>query len=62
MDEVLGDIMDSSKLYLYPHLHFKIGYNVDQIVALQISTDVSGAVCIFIGACIEFALLICLAQ
>ena len=33
--------MDSSNVYIYPHLHFSIGYNEDQIVAVQISTDVS---------------------
>jgi hypothetical protein len=32
--------MDSANVYIYPHLHFYIGYNEDQIVAIQISTDV----------------------
>jgi hypothetical protein len=35
-----GDSKISTKIYLYPHLHFTIGYNGDQIVAIQISTDV----------------------
>jgi hypothetical protein len=39
-DSILDEMMDSAKIYLYPHLHFTIGYNVDQIVAIQISTDV----------------------
>jgi hypothetical protein len=32
--------MDNANVYIYPHLHFYIGYNEDQIVAIQISTDV----------------------
>ena len=39
--------MDSSNVYIYPHLHFSIGYNEDQIVAVQISTDVSSIVFCF---------------
>lgn len=39
-DEILGDLMDTASVYIYPHLHFYIGYNDDQIVAIQISTDV----------------------
>ena len=42
---ILGEMMDS-KVYLYPHLHFTIGYNGDQIVSVQISTDVSIAYCL----------------
>jgi hypothetical protein len=37
-------MMDSTKVYLYPHLHFTIGYHENQIVAIQISTDVRGIV------------------
>ena len=40
-EEILSDIMDNANVYIYPHLHFYIGYNGDQIVAIQISTDVS---------------------
>jgi len=25
--------------YLYPHLHFSVGYNVDQIVSVNVSTN-----------------------
>jgi hypothetical protein len=45
----MGDTMDEyflsggvkgSKTYLFPHLHFYLGYNGDQIVAVKITTDV----------------------
>jgi hypothetical protein len=39
-DAILGEMVDS-KAFLYPHLHFTVGYTGDQIVAVQISTDVS---------------------
>jgi hypothetical protein len=42
-NSILGEMMES-KIYLYPHLHFMIGYNGDQIVSVQISTDVRAVV------------------
>ena len=43
MDEdiIIGEV-EGSKTYLFPHLHFYLGYNVDQIVAAKVTTDVSG--------------------
>jgi hypothetical protein len=32
---------DSGKTFLFPHLHFYLGYNGDQIVAARVTTDVS---------------------
>jgi Endomembrane protein 70 len=41
MDEdiIIGEV-DGSKTYLFPHLHFYLGYNEDQIVAAKVTTDV----------------------
>lgn len=38
MEEFEGD---SGKTFLFPHLHFYLGYNGDQIVAARVTTDVS---------------------
>lgn len=47
----IGDAMDEdflmgevagSKTYLFPHLHFFLGYHGKQIVAAKVTTDVSG--------------------
>lgn len=38
MEEFEGD---SGKTFLFPHLHFILGYNNDQIVAARVTTDVS---------------------
>lgn len=37
-DLLLGHL-ESARIYLYPHLHFSIGYNVDQIVSVNVSTN-----------------------
>ena len=46
--DVLGEDMimeefegDSGKTFLFPHLHFYMGYNNDQIVSARVTTDVS---------------------
>jgi Endomembrane protein 70 len=39
-DLVLGDT-SSTRYYLFPHLHFHLGYNGDQVVSAKITTDVS---------------------
>lgn len=39
-DYFLGEVEGTSKTYLFPHLHFYIGYNEDQIVATKVTTDV----------------------
>ena len=38
IEEIEGD---SGKTYLFPHLHFQLGYNGDQIVTARVTTDVS---------------------
>lgn len=38
MEEFEGD---SGRTFLFPHLHFILGYNNDQIVAARVTTDVS---------------------
>ena len=41
-DLIMGEV-SGSKFFLFPHLHFTIGYNNDQIVRARITTDVSHA-------------------
>ena len=35
---ILGHTFDGSHTFLYPHLHFAIGYNRDQIVSVNVTT------------------------
>lgn len=39
-DILIGEV-EGSKTYLFPHLHFLLGYNRDQIVTAKVTTDVS---------------------
>lgn len=39
-DFIMGEI-PGSKTFLFPHLHFLIGYNGNQIVGVKVTTDVS---------------------
>ena len=39
-DIVIGEV-EGSKTYLFPHLHFRLGYNKDQIVSAKVTTEVS---------------------
>ena len=36
---LLGKTIQGARVYLYPHLHFSIGFNNDQIVAVNVTTD-----------------------
>ena len=36
---LLGKSIQGARVYLYPHLHFSIGYNNDQIVSVNVTTD-----------------------
>ncbi len=36
---LLGQSYQGAKVYLYPHLHFSIGFNNDQIVSANVTTD-----------------------
>lgn len=36
---LLGKSIQGARVYLYPHLHFSLGYNNDQIVAVNVTTD-----------------------
>ena len=38
-DLIIGEV-EGSKTYLFPHLHFYLGYNGDQIVSAKVTTDV----------------------
>jgi hypothetical protein len=38
-DFLMGEVR-GSKTFLFPHLHFYLGYNGDQIVAAKVTTDV----------------------
>lgn len=37
---LLGKAIQGARVYLYPHLHFILGFNNDQIVAANVTTDV----------------------
>lgn len=39
-DFLIGEV-EGSKTFLFPHLHFKLGYNNDQVVSAKVTTDVS---------------------
>lgn len=39
-DLILGETT-ATRFYLFPHLHFHLGYNNDQVVSAKITTDVS---------------------
>lgn len=36
---LLGKSIQGARVYLYPHLHFSIGFNNDQIVTANVTTD-----------------------
>lgn len=36
---LLGQSIQGARVYLYPHLHFSIGYNHNQIVSTNVTTD-----------------------
>lgn len=38
-DGLLGKSTPGARVYLYPHLLFSIGYNGDQIVTANVTTD-----------------------
>mmetsp|Transcript_41743 Transcript_41743/g.94262 ORF Transcript_41743/g.94262 Transcript_41743/m.94262 type:complete len:597 (-) Transcript_41743:525-2315(-) len=38
-EELLLGHLETAHRYLYPHLHFSIGYNVDQVVSVNVSTN-----------------------
>lgn len=38
-DFLLGKSIQGARVYLYPHLHFSIGYNNDQVVSANVTTD-----------------------
>jgi len=38
-EDVLLPNLEQVRRYIYPHLHFEIGYNVDQIVSVNVSTN-----------------------
>jgi len=37
---LLGKSIQGAQVYLYPHLHFTLGFNNDQIVTANVTTDV----------------------
>lgn len=37
---LLGKSIQGARVYLYPHLHFTLGFNNDQIVTANVTTDV----------------------
>ena len=38
---IIGDVMESSKTYLFTHLNFILGHNNNQIVSAKVTTNVS---------------------
>jgi hypothetical protein len=39
-DIIMGEV-EGSQTYLFPHLHFRLGYNDNKIVSAKVTTDVS---------------------
>ena len=40
-EDILGEMMESSKTFLFTHLNFILGHNNNQIVSAKVTTDVS---------------------
>lgn len=38
-DDLLGEIMEDGKVYLFTHLHFELGYNDGRIVSADLTTQ-----------------------
>ncbi|KAJ1463256.1 hypothetical protein M885DRAFT_504871 [Pelagophyceae sp. CCMP2097] len=38
-EDVLLGHLETVRRYVYPHLHFSVGYNVDQVVSVNVSTN-----------------------
>jgi hypothetical protein len=36
---LLGKSIQGARVYLYPHLHFSLGFNNDQVVSANVTTD-----------------------
>lgn len=47
---LLGKSIQGARVYLYPHLHFSLGFNNDQIVSVNVTTDVKKRVDITEGS------------
>lgn len=45
-DFIIGEV-EGSQTYLFPHLHFRLGYNGKNIVSAKVTTDVSK--CVYCG-------------
>ena len=46
-DFIIGEV-SGSKTFFFPHLHFYLGYNKDQIVAAKVTTDVCSHFCVVV--------------
>lgn len=42
-DSFIIDEVEGTRTFLFPHLHFNLGFNGDQIVSAIVTTDVSGS-------------------
>jgi hypothetical protein len=40
-DFLIGKQFQQAHVYLFPHLHFRIGYNKAQVVSVNVTTDPS---------------------
>ena len=40
-DIILNEVDGAGKIFLFPHLHFSLGYNEGRIVSAKVTTDVS---------------------
>lgn len=40
-DFIVNEVEGTAKAYLFPHLHFYLGYNKNKIVSAKVTTDVS---------------------
>jgi hypothetical protein len=46
-DFIVNEVEGTGRVYLFPHLHFYLGYNKNRIVSAKVTTDVSSALNVF---------------
>lgn len=46
-DFIVNEVEGTGRAYLFPHLHFYLGYNKNRIVSAKVTTDVSSALNVF---------------
>ena len=44
-DFIVNEVEGTGRAYLFPHLHFYLGFNKNRIVSAKVTTDVSTCLC-----------------